>query len=112
MDRIDRRLFERFHAGFPTRWHAASDDYGTDVFLKDVSATGARITTRQQMFIDDIISLDIKMPDGLDPVVLNGRVIWVHQVMGALWEVGIEFHKVDFMRMRRLVSCAFASRNN
>lgn len=114
MERFERRLFDRFEARFPTRLRDTSVDYGTDVFLKDVSGTGANITTRQRMFIDDMISLDVKMPDGLDPVVLNGRVRWVHQdpAPGGIWNVGVEFHKVDFMRMHRLVRYAFASLNN
>ncbi len=112
MERSERRLFERFEARFPTRFRDTSPDYGTDVFLKDVSGTGLRLTTRQRMFIDDIISLEVKMPDGLDPVVLNGRVRWVHQVLGEVWEVGVEFHKVDFMRMHRLVRFALASQSH
>ena len=112
METLERRLFERFEARFPTRLRDSSLDYGMDVFLKDVSGSGVHITTRQRMFIDDIISLEVKMPDDLDPVVLNGRVRWVHQVMGDLWEVGVEFHKVDFKRMHRLVHFAFASQNN
>ncbi|MEI6438362.1 MAG: PilZ domain-containing protein [Candidatus Omnitrophota bacterium] len=112
MNRIERRLFERFDARFPTRLRDSSIDYGTDVYLKDASGTGIRLTSRQRMYIDDIISLEVKMPDGLEPVVLNGRVRWVHEVMGDLWEVGVEYHKVDFMRMHRLVRYALASQNN
>ncbi len=112
MDRLDRRLFERFDVRFPTRFRDTSIDYGTDVFIQDCSGTGVRITTRQRMFIDDVVSLEVKMPDGLDPVALNGRVRWVHQVTGEVWEVGVEFHRVDFMRMHRLVHYALAAQNN
>ena len=112
MERLERRLFDRFEARFPTRLRNTSVAYGTDVFLKDASGTGACLTTRQRMFLDDIISLEVQMPDEFEPVVLNGRVRRVRQVMGGLWEVGVEFHKVDFMRMHRLVRYALASRNN
>ncbi|MBF0593456.1 MAG: PilZ domain-containing protein [Candidatus Omnitrophica bacterium] len=112
MASLERRLFERFEARFPTRFRDTSIDYGTDVFLKDASGTGARITTRQKMFIDDVVSLEVKMPDGLEPVVLNGRVRWVHQLMAEVWEVGVEFHRVDFMRMHRLVRYALSAQNN
>ncbi|MBF0387927.1 MAG: PilZ domain-containing protein [Candidatus Omnitrophica bacterium] len=112
MDSSERRLFDRFEARFPARLRESSIDYGTDVFLQDVSGSGLHITTRQRMFIDDIISLEVKMPDGLDPVVLNGRVRWVHPMQSGSWEVGVEFHKVDFMRMHRLVRYALASQNN
>lgn len=112
MNSSERRLFDRLDARFPTRFRDSSIDYGTDVFLKDFSATGVRITTRQQMFIDDIISLDIKMPDGLAPVSLNGRVRWVRQVMSGVWEVGVEYHRVELMRLHRLMHYTLAAQNN
>lgn len=108
METIDRRLFDRFPARFPSKFRDTSLDFGMDVFLKDVSATGLRLTTRQKMFLDDVVSVEVQMPDGLDPVVLNGRVRWIHQVMTELWEIGVEFHRVDFMRMHRLVRYAFS----
>ena len=111
MSDFERRLFDRFPARFPTRFRDSSPDFGTDVFLKDVSGTGLRMTTRQRMFIDDMISLEVQMPDGLAPVVLNGRVRWIHQILSEVWEVGVEFHKVDFMRMHRLVRYALAGQN-
>ena len=112
MQLTERRLFDRFPVSFPTRFRDTSYDYGTDVFLKDVCGMGLRMRTRQKLFLDDIVSLDVQMPDGLDPVQLNGRVRWIHQVSAQLWEVGVEFHKVDFMRMHRLVHYAFAAENN
>lgn len=108
----ERRIFERLDARFPTRFRDTAADFGTDVFLKDVSGTGVRITTRQRMFIEDVVSLEVQMPDGLDPVVLNGRVRWIHGVMNGVWEVGVEFHKIDFLRMHRLVHYALASLSN
>lgn len=112
MDAIDRRLFDRLPARFPTRFHNTSYNYGTDVFLQDVSGTGVSLTTRQRMFIDDMVSLEVKMPDGFDPVILNGQVRWVHPVPASqAWQVGVEFHKVDFMRIHRLVRYALAASN-
>lgn len=112
MQTVERRLFDRFPAPFPTRFRDVSFDYGTDVFLKDVSGSGLSMRTRQRMFLDDAVSLDVQMPDGLDPVSLSGRVRWVHQVAPRLWEVGVEFHKIDFMRMHRLVRYALSLQNN
>ncbi len=112
MEIHERRLFDRIPARFPTRFRNTSD-YGTNVFLQDVSGTGVRITTRQRLFIDDMVALEVQMPDGFEPVVLNGQVRWAQSVNGATaWEVGVEFHEVDFMRMHRLVRYALSAQNN
>ena len=102
----ERRLFERLSARFPTRFRDSSLDYGVDVFLKDISASGARITTREQLYLGDIVSLEILLPDGLDPVLLNGRVCWIRQAAPHVFEAGLEFHKVNFVRLHRLVRFA------
>jgi hypothetical protein len=100
---FERRVFERMPARFPTRFRDSSPDFGSDVFLKDVSASGAQITTKEQFYLEDVVSLEILLPDGLDPVLLSGRVRWVRQIAPRIFDVGIEFHKVDLIRLRRLV---------
>jgi len=105
----DRRMFERLAARFPARYRDASGTYGTDVFLMDVSATGLRATTNQKFFIDDVISVEIKLPNSSKPLMLNGRVRWVRRAIDDLWETGVEFHRVNFMHINRLVRYALAA---
>ena len=104
-------MFERLAARFPTRFRDTSVDYGVDVFLKDFSATGLSITTRQQMFIDDVLSIEVKMPDKHEPVKLSGRVRWVRKLQADQWNVGAEYHRVDFMHVNRLVRYALAAQH-
>jgi hypothetical protein len=108
----ERRVFERMPARFPTRFRDSSPDFGIDVFLKDVSASGAHITTKEQLYLGDIISIEIMLPDGLDPILLSGRVRWIRQVAPRIFEAGIEFHKVDLIRLRRLVKFALEASQN
>lgn len=103
MDNVERRLFSRFVSRFPTKFKDSAEEYGQDVYLRDVSATGARIATRDRLYIDDSLSLSVKLPDGHDPVDLNGRVRWVHSHAPQVWEAGIQFHKVDLMKIHRIV---------
>ncbi|NTV30189.1 MAG: PilZ domain-containing protein [Candidatus Omnitrophica bacterium] len=103
MEQLERRLFARFIARFPTKFKDSAEDFGRDVYLRDVSATGARIATRDRLYIDDILSLSIKLPDGHSPVDLNGRVRWIHNHAPQVWEAGIQFHKVDLMKIHRIV---------
>jgi hypothetical protein len=102
----DRRIFERFSAKLPTKFKNASDDYGMDVSLRDFSASGVRLHTRERFFIDDVLSLEVKLPDGKDPVPLNGRVCWARAQAPSVWEVGMEFHKVNLFKLHRLVKFA------
>lgn len=99
----DRRLFERFSAKFPTRFKDVAHDYGVDVSLRDFSASGARVYTKERFFIDDVLSLEVELPDGKDAVPFNGRVCWSREKATSLWEVGMEFHKVNLFQLSRLV---------
>ena len=102
----ERRVFERMPARFPTKFRDSSPDFGIDVFLRDVSASGAHITTKEQLFLGDIVSLEILLPDGFEPILLSGRVRWIRQVAPRAFEAGVEFHKVDLIRLHRLVKYA------
>jgi hypothetical protein len=99
---VERRLFERFSARFPVKFKDARDDYGTDVFLRDASAQGVRILTKERFFIDDQISLEVELPDGGEPMVLSGYVVWVKLLNLSLWDLGIKFTQLDLIKMQRL----------
>jgi hypothetical protein len=105
---MERRLFSRFTARFPTKFKDSSQDYGTDVLLRDVSATGARVTLNERMLIDDAVSLAVLLPDGREPVELNGRVRWVRGHARQVWETGVQFLRVDLMKLHRIVKYSMA----
>jgi len=98
----ERRLFERFWARYPAKFKDSRNGYGTDVFLRDASAAGARINTRERMFLDDPVALEVEVPDGALPMALFGRVRWTKVTGSAAWDVGVQFPRVDFMKMSRL----------
>ncbi len=99
----ERRLFERLSAKFPTRFKDSSRDYGVDVFLRDFSGSGVRVHTHERYFVDDMLAIEVELPDGKDPVALNGRVCWASSQAPSLWNVGIEVHKVNLFKLHRLV---------
>src|SRR5271167_1187287 len=96
----ERRVFERFSACFPVKFKDAREDYGTEVFLRDASAQGMRILTKERFFLEDQLSLEVELPDGGDPMVLNGRVVWVRFLNLSLWDLGIQFTNVNFLKMQ------------
>lgn len=98
----DRRMFERFSARFPTRFKDTRQDFGTDVFLRDISAGGARLLTKDRMFINDSLSLEVELPDGHPPLLIHGQVVWSRPQEGMMWDIGLAFHKVDFLKLHRL----------
>jgi len=98
----DARIFERFFARFPVKFNHSCNDFGTEVFLRDASAEGIKVATKEKMFINDSVSLLVKLPDGQDPLTLNGQVVWIQSKSPDLWEVGLKFHKVNLMEMQRM----------
>jgi Tfp pilus assembly protein PilZ len=98
----ERRVFERFSARFPVKFKDTREDYGTDVFLRDASAEGVRILTKERFFLDNQLSLEVELPDGKEPLVLSGRVVWVKFLNLSLWDLGLQFPQVDFLKIQRL----------
>ncbi len=99
----ERRVFARFSARFPVRFKDSRDEFGTNVFLLDASATGAHILTEERMFLDDPVSLEVALPDGNAPMVLRGKVVWTKpDAVNALWDVGLHFPRVHLMGIHRL----------
>ena len=98
----ERRIFERFSAQFPVKFKDSREEYGREVFLRDASAEGVRILTKERFFLDDQLALEVELPDGGEPMVLSGRVKWVKLLNLSLWDIGVQFTQVNFLKMQRL----------
>ena len=98
----ERRIFDRFSARFPAKFKDARGDYGQDVFLRDASASGANLITRERALLNDRIALEVELPDGNTPLVLNGRVVWSKPANSSMWDIGLQFDDVKLMKMHRL----------
>jgi hypothetical protein len=98
----ERRLFERFSARFPVKFKDAREDFGDEVFLRDASAEGIRILTKERFFLEDQLSVEVQLPDGGEPMVLSGRVVWVKLLNLSLWDIGVQFSQVNLLKMQRL----------
>ena len=99
----ERRIFDRFQTRFPAKFKDARGDFGNDVFLRDTCASGANILTKDRLFLNDRIALEVELPDGNDPLVLSGRVMWSKPSNGSsMWDIGLQFDEVDLMKMQRI----------
>jgi len=105
----ERRIYDRFPARFPAKFKDTRSDFGRDVFLRDASATGANLVTKDRMFFNDRVDLEVALPDGQGPLVLSGRVMWSKPTNASMWDIGMQFDDVNFMRMHRLFKFSLAS---
>jgi hypothetical protein len=98
----ERRVFQRFPARFPAKFKDSRDDFGTRVALRNASAEGAHIISRDRLYLHDRVSLEVELPDGHAPMVLKGEVVWAHPEPADCWDAGIRFHAVDLVHMSRM----------
>ena len=98
----DRRVFDRFTARFPVKFKESKEDFGNNVFLRDVSAEGAKIATKERLSVNGRVDLLVELPDGHDPLLLSGKVMWLRGENPNTWDAGVRFDKIDFMATQRV----------
>ena len=98
----DKRLFERFSAKFPAKFKDSRESFGTRVSLRDVSAQGAKIDTTERFYLNDCVSIEVKLPDGIESLKIRGEVVWCKNVDSNISEFGIKFYETKFMQLSRL----------
>jgi len=100
----ERRIFDRFHARFPAKFKETRGDFGDEMFLRDACANGANILSRERLSLNELIALEVELPDGHAPLVLSGRVIWNKPTSESyMWDIGLQFDEVVFMKMWRIL---------
>lgn len=98
----DRRIYQRFDARYPAKYKDTRSDFGDNVMLRDACADGARIRCKDRLYLNDHVALEVELPDGRAPMTLRGRVIWVIKDDESCWDVGVQFHEVNFFGLSRL----------
>ena len=98
----DRRIFDRVQARFPAKFRGPFHGFGSEVFLRDISGLGAKVTTRKNVYVNDTIDMLVELPDGKDPLPLSGKVVWVRAQNPQLRDVGLAFEKIDLMETQRI----------
>ena len=107
----DRRIYERIPARFPVKLKDSRNDYGTEFFMRDVSAGGIKLLSKEKFFLHDFLSVMIKLPDGQEPVVLNGEVVWSRITPAQTWDIGLQFHKIEYFKLYRFLKVQTPSEN-
>jgi hypothetical protein len=102
----EKRIYDRFSSRFPVKFKDARQDFGTNVFLRNVSAGGAKITTKERIFLNDSVTLEVELLDGKGPMMIRGEVAWTKGLEPELWDVGLRFYDVILMDLWRLYKSA------
>lgn len=95
-------MFDRLPSRFPVKFKDTRQEFGETVSLRNVSAEGAKIMTKEQLYLNDSVALEVELADGKEPMTLRGEVVWTKEKDAKVWDVGIRFHKVVFMDMWRI----------
>ena len=98
----DRRIYQRFDARYPVKHKDTRSDFGNGVLLRDASAAGIKVRSKERLFVNDHVALEVELPDSREPMILKGRVIWVLKQDETAWDAGISFHEVDMFGMARM----------
>lgn len=105
----NRRLFDRVVARFPAKIKDSSESFGDKITLHDASAWGVKLSSREKFFLNDSVSVEVSLPDGMFPINLRGQVIWTKERQDKTWDLGIRFHQIRLLYMSRLYSHATGS---
>jgi len=98
----DQRLFDRFEAKFPAKLKDTREDFGDMVYLRDASAQGAKLSSKERFYLNDNVALEVDLKDGKYPMLIKGQVVWARNKDRDVWDIGLKFHKISLMHMSRL----------
>lgn len=106
VDVAERRIFERIEAKFPLRLNLEEAPFNSETYLRDFSASGMKIITKQRLAADKDIDFWVDVPDGHSPIHFYGRVVWLKNVGRYVWDAGIRFKHVRLMDCCRMLNCS------
>ena len=99
----ERRIFDRFDSPFPAKFKDSAEDYGVNVYLTNASAEGVRLVTKRALHSNDMVELEVKLPEANPkPMAIGGQVVWVRKNEANLWDAGLRFHNISLMHISRL----------
>jgi Tfp pilus assembly protein PilZ len=101
---VERRVFERFEAKHPVRLNSREDPFSADVYLRDISAGGVKIITKQKLNPDNEVEFWVDVPDSHGPIHFSGSVVWTKNVGRNVWDAGIRFKYIRLLDCRRLLN--------
>ncbi len=102
----ERRLFERFDARFPAKLKDSREEFGEKIYLRNACAQGAQLALKDHVYVNDSLTVEVKIPQANYPVTIRGKVVWVQKDLANFWDVGVKFHQISFMQLSKLFESA------
>ena len=102
---IERRMFERFKIDLPVRFLCKESNKEEKGRIIDISAGGVGlILTTEEVGAGMHLERWIDITEDKTPLYLTGVVVWSEKIEPQLFRVGVQFDKVDFMSMWRILN--------
>lgn len=100
----DRRMFERFTIDLPVKFIDLKNNKEGTGRMVDLSASGGgMIITREQINPESHLDIWFSSDREKEPVHLSGKVVWSSMSEPELCKLGIQFEKVDFIRISQVL---------
>ncbi|MCM8791883.1 MAG: PilZ domain-containing protein [Candidatus Omnitrophica bacterium] len=100
----DRRMFERYKVDFPVEFFCKQTNKRGEGRLIDISAGGGGlILTNEVLSAGEELEMWIDLADNKEPLYINGIVIWSKKIEPTVSRIGVEFEKINFMNLWRIL---------
>lgn len=99
----ERRIFQRFNVDIPVNFRTLDDKKieGNGKIINISAGGGGLIVTTKNLLPGTSLEMSLIIPDNKAPLNASGKIIWLRDMEPALFLVGIQFDKVDFMGIAR-----------
>ncbi|MCG8431719.1 MAG: PilZ domain-containing protein [Candidatus Omnitrophica bacterium] len=99
----DRRIFQRFDAGFSLSFLDVADGSEGSGRIQDISAKGIGFLANSALRPRASLELWLRIPDRGDPLYTRGSVVWAKQLADGQYAGGIHLERADLMGLSRIL---------
>ncbi|MFH1269660.1 MAG: PilZ domain-containing protein [Candidatus Omnitrophota bacterium] len=100
----ERRIFERFNMSLPVTFvDLNTNEEGTGSIVNISAGGGGLILMAKNLPPATPLELCLHIPDSKDPFYARGNIIWSKKIKSNTYKAGVQFDKVDFMGIARIL---------
>ena len=99
----DRRIFQRFTAGFSLRFLDPKSGKEGVAKTQDISAKGLGLVTNEEFRAQAPLEVWLSIPDKGEPLYTRGTVVWSKPDTQGEYRAGIDLEKADLMGLSRVL---------
>lgn len=98
----ENRIFHRFPTNCLARYKNSHDSSEGEVILRNASAQGLKVVSKNPLYVNDFISFAIDVPHSSLPLNVRGEIVWSKRDEKHYWNIGVKLQKIRFVEMSRL----------